>query len=397
MCGDTCRLLQPLLTRLRLCHTSCVLTGFRFSLRFLTCQLGGTALCCLCLGFLTSLFGSTLAGFLHFYGYLAVNLGIEFGVHLLLLVYDLLYGLLLFLQRRHHVLLLCLLTFQRLAFLLTFIQEVVLVTTNLLQLLVLLVYLRLFGFQRLALRLLIRGVLTHKAQTAVHLREVMGREYEHQAVLESVASRDEAHGIDILRLALGKLTLQRAELRVEHIDVALDVGNVFLYVVYILLTLSNLAIDNHKVAQTLLHVSLIGTQSLLLLTYFLLYLQPLVLQTANGRVGIFFRRLSIRPRFSLAFGGGCLAFARRSLAGDAAFSWCFCRGGRFFGGSALLLALHNERQGGDKRHDYNPFHAELVGTLFCFLSSAISGITVFDGHKTLSPMPSEFKIDAHRG
>ena len=59
-------------------------------------------------------------------------------------------------------------------FLLAFIEKVVLLPFDMLQLSVLVVDLCLFSLHSLALRFLILGILPHEAQATVHLIEVLG-------------------------------------------------------------------------------------------------------------------------------------------------------------------------------------------------------------------------------
>ena len=92
---------------------SCQFLGLALSLRLGT--LGFLGCLALCLG------DSPLAGFLHLDGHEAVDLGIDGGITLLLCGDDALYGLLLFLQCAHHVLLLHLLAFERATLLFSFI------------------------------------------------------------------------------------------------------------------------------------------------------------------------------------------------------------------------------------------------------------------------------------
>ena len=150
-----------------------------------------------------------------------------------------------------------------------------------LQLAVFLVYLSLFSFHSLALHTLIGSILAHETHAAIHLREVVSREDKHEAVLKRMLTRNKAHRLDIASLTLSQLFLKRFELRLQDIHIALNMGNIFLYVVDIFLALSYLSVYHHEVLQALLHVGLVSTQRLLLLLNFLLNLRALLLKSTN--------------------------------------------------------------------------------------------------------------------
>ena len=225
--------------------------------------------------------------------------------------------------------LLRLLTLKSLALLLTFCEQRGLVALDLLQLTVLLVDLCLLGLNSLALHTLVGGILACKPQTTIHLREAPRREDEEQTVLEGVLTGDVTHRLYVTRLTLVKLLLKRLELGVEDADVVVDVGDVALYVVNLLLSLPYLGVEHHEVLQTLLHVGLVGAKSLLLLSYFFLHLRALVLQTANGGVGVagcaflvLALVLSCLPALGFLRTFSCRVVARR---GSGALALCCCR------------------------------------------------------------------------
>ena len=159
----------------------------------------------------------------------------------------------------------------------------------------------------------------------------------------------EAHRLDVFCLALGQLFLERLELGVEQVDVAVDVGDVGLDAFYLLLAVVNLVVDDHEVFKPFLHVGLIGTQGFLLLLDVLLYLRPLALQSLDGLVGIDGLLLGLAFLYGLAL----LRLLLHRLAcllgnGLAALGGRLARlcGGRLTGVGGLLLGRktdHKER------------------------------------------------------
>ena len=162
--------------------------------------------------------------------------------------------------------------------LLTFIEEVILLTFDMLQLLVLVRHLRLLGFHCLSLCLLIVGILAHETQATVHLIKVLRREDEHQLILHRAVTRHVAHRLDVFVLTVLQLCLQRVELRVEDADVAVDMMDILLNAVDVLLVLVNIAIDHHQFIQFLADISLVLLQRFLLLTNLPLNIRALALQ-----------------------------------------------------------------------------------------------------------------------
>ena len=164
----------------------------------------------------------------HLFGHKAVDFGVKVGVLLALLGQDVLYRLLLFLQAVHHLLLLGLLALHGRMLLPALAEQGVLLPPYPLQLLVLGLYLALLGLDHLALRPLEGGVLTDETQSAVHLREVLRAENEHQLVLHGALAGEVAHRLYVLGLALLKLFFQHCELALQHAYVAVKVRNLAL-------------------------------------------------------------------------------------------------------------------------------------------------------------------------
>ena len=296
--------------------TGLTLAGFgNASLVFAGSSLGGSFLARQFLGSLllgSSLGGSLLAGFFgsagtglgHLLGNQPVDGGVQFLVFLALVVDDALYGLLLFLQRGHHLLLFGLLGLQLVVLLLVFTQQGVLISSFLLQLILLGRNLLLLGLHQFALSTLESGIFPHKAQTAVHLTEVLGREDEHQLVLHIAVAGHVAQAFHVFLLALVQLLFQRGELCLQQVDVSFDMGYFALNTLYALLPLINLAVDDQQVAEPLLHVGLVGLEQSFLFLYFFLNLRALVLQSAYFGIGIDGRALAFGCRLgSLAFPG----------------------------------------------------------------------------------------------
>ena len=162
---------------------------------------------------------------------------------------------------------------------------------------------------------------------------------DHTAQVTTIIDKNMSAGALVTRtgeigVAAGDYKLMSdGKLKVSYLskdaDVVVDVGDVALYVVNLLLSLPYLGVEHHEVLQTLLHVGLIGTKGLLLLSYFLLHLRALVLQTANGGVGVAgcaFLVLAIVPGSLPALGFlrtfSCRVVARR---GSGALALCCCR------------------------------------------------------------------------
>ena len=75
-----------------------------------------------------------------------------------------------------------------------------------------------FGFDGIALGTLIGGVFAHEAQSAVHLRQVVGTEDEHQLALSRTVAMHIAHRLDVVLLALVELFLQLVKLCAQHFN-----------------------------------------------------------------------------------------------------------------------------------------------------------------------------------
>ena len=183
-CSLACLLLELCLPCLCLCNSSLVLPCGSFCGSSLALQLGSPLACRLCCCGLSLCLGlSPETCFLHLFGHQPVYLCVKSRIFLALVGNDANDGLLLFLQSLYHLLLLVLPCLQ-LGFLLhAFLQQAVLLSLDGHKLLALVLHLKLFGLYLLALGTLVGGVLTDKPQTAVHLGEVLGGEYEHQLVL----------------------------------------------------------------------------------------------------------------------------------------------------------------------------------------------------------------------
>ena len=91
-----------------------------------------------------------------------------------------------------------------------------------------------------------------------------------------------AHRLDVVCFALVELLGEVVELGVEHTDIVVDALDVGIDGVDRLLTAIHVGTDALQVFQFLLHLSLVGTQSLLLLADILLYASLLVAQSADG-------------------------------------------------------------------------------------------------------------------
>ena len=155
-----------------------------------------------------------------------------------------------------------------------------------LQLLMLVVHLTLLRLHSLTLCLLIGRILADEGEATIHLRQVLGAEDEHQLILHRMMTTHIAHSTDILVLAILQLLLQGFELSLEDADVAIDVMDVLLDALNVFLSLVYLAIQNHEVFQTLLHVSLILSQRLFLFLDFLLDGGTLPLQASDVSVTV---------------------------------------------------------------------------------------------------------------
>ena len=189
------------------------------------------------------------------------------------------------------------------------------------------VHLRLLSLHHLALSLLPRGIFAYKAQTTIHLYEVLCGEDKHETVLQSVVAGKVTHRLHVPCLALLQLLLQRVELGIEDADVAVDVMNVFLNAVNVLLMTVNLAVYHHKIAETLLHVSLIGTQRSLLLLYLLLHGRALRLQSTNLLGAVLCLGRLLFPCIGLLLSRSLTLLCRRSLSLLHSLSLCRLMGG----------------------------------------------------------------------
>ena len=127
----------------------------------------------------------------------------------------------------------------------------------------LLVHLLLLGLELFALCPLVGGILPYEAEAAVHLRQALGREDEHELVLYAAVACHVAHGADEagtpfaqLRLKGGELSLQDADVRVQSLDVGGDVVDG-------LLVLSDLRIEADDLLQAVVDILLLHLHFLL--------------------------------------------------------------------------------------------------------------------------------------
>ena len=91
-----------------------------------------------------------------------------------------------------------------------------------------------------------------------------------------------SHGFDVVCLALVKLLGEVVELGVEHTDIIVDALDVGIDGVDRLLTAVHVGTYALQVLEFLLHLCLVGTQSLFLLANILLDASLLVAQSADG-------------------------------------------------------------------------------------------------------------------
>ena len=149
----------------------------------------------------------------------------------------------------------------------------------------LVVHLQLLGLHGLTLRPLVLRILANKAQTAVHLIEVFGREDKHQPILHRPVTRHITHRLDIVVLPLLQLHFKRVKLRVEDADIAVDMTDVFLNTIDVLLIFIDLTVDCHQVVQAFGHISLVLLERLFLLSDLTLNVSALVSQLLYRGIG----------------------------------------------------------------------------------------------------------------
>ncbi len=77
------------------------------------------------------------------------------------------------------------------------------------------VYLHLLAFYKLALHALIAGIFSDIPHAPQHLREIVGRKYEHQFVLRVSVSVEIHHGTTVTLFAHFQFRLQRIQLRFQ--------------------------------------------------------------------------------------------------------------------------------------------------------------------------------------
>ena len=120
-----------------------------------------------------------------------------------------------------------------------------------------------------------------KTDTTEHLGKILGREDKHQFILHIPITGKITHRLHIFLFAVFKLCLQCLELRLQNIDVPIDIGNILLYALNAFLPFINGCIQQQQILQTLLHIFLIGLESLLLNMNLFLDLRTLILQSFN--------------------------------------------------------------------------------------------------------------------
>ena len=233
----------------------------------------------LCQSALPLLFG--LACLLQLFGYQLVNLAGQGGLFLLLLHDELLHRLLLALQLGHHALLLGLAGYQPLLLGFTFRQQSTHVAAGLVQFVNLLPHLFALLLHGLALCPLVDSVFTDKAQTTVHLGEVMGTEDEHQTVLEIPVPVHVAQRVHEALLTGVEFLFQYLDVLVQFVDVALQFTDIISDGVNGLALVVDLVIDHHQVLESLLDVALVFHEFPFLLLDILLNSLAFVLQALH--------------------------------------------------------------------------------------------------------------------
>ena len=208
-CSSTSLSFSLLLTCFSFCDTTCILPSSRLCSRFLACNLLRTLLCCSSTGgsLRTSFSYCTGTSLLYFNLNESVNLCIQRLLLLSALCYHTLKNLLILLQSSNNILLFYTLMLHLSMYYTVFIKQVTLVTTYLLQLIMLLIHLTLFSLQLLSLCPLISSILTNETQTTIHLRQTLCRKHEHQLVLDATMARHITHGTDKTRTTLTELSL----------------------------------------------------------------------------------------------------------------------------------------------------------------------------------------------
>ena len=166
-------------------------------------------------------------------------------------------------------------------FIMSLVEQIVLVPSHSLQFLVFVLYLALLGLHHLTLRALIGRIFAYKSQTAVHLGEVLCTEDKHQLILYGAVARHISHRLYILSLAVLKLLFERGELIFQHAYVAVYMRDIFLYVFNRLLSLVDFAVYHHQIVEPFLNIGLIGTQKPLLLLNLALYACTLSAQSLD--------------------------------------------------------------------------------------------------------------------
>ena len=270
---------------------------------------------------------------------------IDSSILLALLVNDPLDGLLLFLQRRYHILLFGLLTFQRTFLTLTTSQQFVFCIASTSQFAALGSNFSLFHFHIFTLRTLIGGIFPHESQASVHLRETAGTKDKHHLALNRSIAVHIAHRLDIALFTQFQILLQGIELPVHCLYFHINIGEIATYGVDGATLRGNLGIDDHQILQTLFHIALVATQSLFLQFDLSLNILSLILQTLH-RLWLA-RCLTFCRSISCSLPGRC-CFARRSFF---ALGTCGCSSCLRLCGAFLLCRHYHKGKG--KKSEYN--------------------------------------------
>ena len=148
----------------------------------------------------------------------------------------------------------------------------------------------LHGLHRLTLCLLVGCILTDKAQTTVHLGEILRTEDKHHLTLDATVTVHITHRLLEALLTLVEFMFEYLQLSLKYMDVTIQTGDIPSDGVNRTTLIGNLVVDHHQVLQTFLHVLLVGLQTTLLFLNLLSYLCLFVLQTVYRDTGFLLRR-----------------------------------------------------------------------------------------------------------
>ena len=215
-------------------------------------------------------------------------------------------GLLLLLERIDHFLLFHLFVFQSLLLLFIAIQQIILLSLGVGQLLQRLRHHLLHGLHSFTLCPLVNRIFAHETHTTVHLCKVVGTEDKHQTLMDAPIAMHIAHRIHITLLPVFQFFFKHLQLIVENMHITIKCCNIPTDRVNNLALVINLSVDHHQVLQTSLDILLGLTKPSLLLFHLFLQLLALVLQPLHG-----YRRLFARLLLSGCFFGGPLRYSPR--------------------------------------------------------------------------------------